>query len=620
MLALIRPVITSTLGRWVARDQVDAGRAGLLGQARDQLLDLLADHHHQVGQLVDDDDDVRQALQRLGLLGREAEGVGNGFLARLGLVDLGVVARQIAHAQLAHELVAALHLGHAPVQAIGGLLHVGDHGAQQVRNAFVDRHFQHLGIDHQQAHIAGLGLVQQRQDHGVDPHRLARTRGAGHQHVRHLGQIGHDRIAHDVLAQTHGQHALGVVVDLRAQHLGQADGLALGIGQLQRHEILAGNRLDHADGHQGQRARQILGQVHDLRALDARGRLDLVARDHGAGHGGDHMHIDTKVLEALFDQPAGHLQRFGRDAFLALLRRIEQIHLGQLAVGQFGEQGLLALLDHAHAGYRSLLEHGFDDLHGLRVLHGAFRALFLHHFLALARSAAACGFVPGLFTARKKKEHPAVQACAHGFGQMTPGKAEYHGKADHGHADADQARAHEAQPLQAVVPQHVTEDAAGRAGQNALEAVQARPLQCAARTQQQQQPAPKAQAPAPQGRQWHTVARHAAAQPARKGRQPGLQRGQHQPPDRHAETEIAGVGQPGSDAAHPVGDQARVSRPGGGPRWILGRVAEHGGKPEHQGQQPRQQQHFVAEARHHAGARRRPGFALGGCGSVQSVQ
>src|SRR5258707_4032543 len=45
-----------------------------------------------------------------------------------------------------------------------------------------------------------------------------------------------------------------------------------------------------------------------------------------------------------------------------------------------------------------------------------------------------------------------------------------------------------------------------------------RSLQCAARTQQQQQPTPKAQASAPQGRQWHTVARHAAAQPARKGR------------------------------------------------------------------------------------------------------
>jgi hypothetical protein len=40
---------------------VDAGSAGLLRQPRDQLFDLLADDHHHVGQLVDDDDDLRQA-------------------------------------------------------------------------------------------------------------------------------------------------------------------------------------------------------------------------------------------------------------------------------------------------------------------------------------------------------------------------------------------------------------------------------------------------------------------------------------------------------------------------------------------------------------------------------
>jgi hypothetical protein len=63
MLALMRPVITSTDGRCVARIEMDAGGARLLRQPRDQLLDLLADDHHQVGELVDDDDDVRQRLQ-----------------------------------------------------------------------------------------------------------------------------------------------------------------------------------------------------------------------------------------------------------------------------------------------------------------------------------------------------------------------------------------------------------------------------------------------------------------------------------------------------------------------------------------------------------------------------
>ena len=57
------------LGR---EDQVDARGARLLREPRDQLLDLLADHHHQVGQFVDHDDDQRQLVQRLGRVRRRA--------------------------------------------------------------------------------------------------------------------------------------------------------------------------------------------------------------------------------------------------------------------------------------------------------------------------------------------------------------------------------------------------------------------------------------------------------------------------------------------------------------------------------------------------------------------
>ena len=64
MLALITPVITFTLGRWVATIEVDADGPGLLGDAGDRVLDVAGGHHHQVVELVDDDDDERQALVR----------------------------------------------------------------------------------------------------------------------------------------------------------------------------------------------------------------------------------------------------------------------------------------------------------------------------------------------------------------------------------------------------------------------------------------------------------------------------------------------------------------------------------------------------------------------------
>ena len=177
-------VHTGALG---GQNKVNARRTGFLRQAGNELFNFFAHHHHQVGQFVDHHHNVGQALQGLGAVRREAKGVVQKLATGLGFVNFVVVAAQVAHAQLAHELVATLHFTHAPVQAVGGLLHVGDHGGQQVRNTFVDRHFEHLGVNHQQAHIAGLGLIEQAQNHGVDTHRLARTRGARHQHVGHFG-------------------------------------------------------------------------------------------------------------------------------------------------------------------------------------------------------------------------------------------------------------------------------------------------------------------------------------------------------------------------------------------------------------------------------------------------
>ena len=61
--ALMVPVMTSTDGRCVAMIDVDAGGARHLGEALDGAFDVLAGDHHQVGHLVDDDDDVGQRLE-----------------------------------------------------------------------------------------------------------------------------------------------------------------------------------------------------------------------------------------------------------------------------------------------------------------------------------------------------------------------------------------------------------------------------------------------------------------------------------------------------------------------------------------------------------------------------
>src|SRR5699024_6292822 len=72
-------------------DQVHAGGAGHLRQAADRVLHLAGGSHHQVGQLVDDDDNLRHRLQAVFLGG-------------------AVKAGHVAHAVILKELVAVQHL------------------------------------------------------------------------------------------------------------------------------------------------------------------------------------------------------------------------------------------------------------------------------------------------------------------------------------------------------------------------------------------------------------------------------------------------------------------------------------------------------------------------------
>ena len=196
-----------------------------------------------------------------GVSGVSENGLSNGRpdLARLG--DAAVVAREVAHAEGGDQPVAALHFADAPVERGGGELHVGDHRREQMRDAFVDRQLEHLRIDQDQAHLPRLGLVDERQDHGVDRDRFAGAGRARDQQVRHARQVGDHRLAGDVLAERQRQRARHVVVRRRRQELHQPHELAARVRQLEAHARLAGDGLDHADADHRQRARQILHQA-----------------------------------------------------------------------------------------------------------------------------------------------------------------------------------------------------------------------------------------------------------------------------------------------------------------------------------------------------------------------
>ena len=110
--------------------QVDADGAGHLGDAADRLLDVAGRHHHEVVELVDHDEDVRAGAGT-----RPAPRRVSGSTFELAAVERGVVAVDVADADLGEQVVATLHLLHRPGERVGRLLRVGDDLGEQVRAA-----------------------------------------------------------------------------------------------------------------------------------------------------------------------------------------------------------------------------------------------------------------------------------------------------------------------------------------------------------------------------------------------------------------------------------------------------------------------------------------------------
>ena len=345
---------------------------------------------------------MRQGVERLGVVRVDGEGVGQRLFSLAGLGHLLVETGQIPHTDGRHQLVAFFHLGHAPVERVRGVLHVGHHRREQVRDAFVHRQFEHLRVDHDQPHLVGLALVEQRQDHGVDTHRLAGTGRARHQQVRHLAQIGHHRVAGNILAQADGQRRVHIVIGLGAENLRQAHGLALGVGQLERHARLARHGFDHPDRDQRQRARQILGQIDHLRTLHADRRFKFVTGDDRARIGGDHLHLDAKVGQFLLDEARGEFQRFGTRWRDILRGFVKQRHWRQTAIAVRTKQILLTLFLHTLGGRDH--GHGRFDTHRRRGRALRLFAACFHHCLALLRQLTARATIPpGLATALQRQ-------------------------------------------------------------------------------------------------------------------------------------------------------------------------------------------------------------------------
>ena len=100
---------------------MDARGTGQLGDADDGGLDVLAGDHHEVAELVDDDDEVGHGLGRVLHIGE------------LAVLDHLVVDLDVPRTGTLEDLKPAVHLGDGPLKGARRLPWLGHDGNVEVR-------------------------------------------------------------------------------------------------------------------------------------------------------------------------------------------------------------------------------------------------------------------------------------------------------------------------------------------------------------------------------------------------------------------------------------------------------------------------------------------------------
>ena len=135
-----------------------------LGKPRDRFLDLLPAHHHQIGKLVDNYDDIGQNAMRIAIVVP--------LFKRVAPFGLDVVAVDIADAITRQILVTTLHLSYRPAECNRCPFGVGNDRRLEVRDVGVKAELEPLRIDHDEFHLVGARLVEYRHDKRIDAHRF----------------------------------------------------------------------------------------------------------------------------------------------------------------------------------------------------------------------------------------------------------------------------------------------------------------------------------------------------------------------------------------------------------------------------------------------------------------
>ena len=121
--------------------------------------------------------------------------------------------------------------------------------------------------------------------------------------MRHLGHVGQNEPALDILSQSDGE---GVMIRTRlrgTQHIPETDHLLVEVRDLDPDGGLPGDRREDTDLIAADGVGNVVGQSRDLRNLDGIAEFDLITGDCGTSCVPGDPGIDTELLESGSELP-----------------------------------------------------------------------------------------------------------------------------------------------------------------------------------------------------------------------------------------------------------------------------------------------------------------------------
>ena len=170
-----------------------------------------------------------------------------------------------------------------------------------MRQGVIHLHLDHFRIDHDEAELFRREPEDHAGDERVDANALAAAGRPRDEQVRHLRQIGDDRLAVNVLTQRERQFGFRTrfLPILRLEQLTQCHLHLARVRQLDADRVLAGNRREDVDSFRPRCPGEVALERHDLVHSHAFGRVNFVARDRRTFRDVAGRNCDTELPESV---------------------------------------------------------------------------------------------------------------------------------------------------------------------------------------------------------------------------------------------------------------------------------------------------------------------------------